>query len=312
MTAHESGAHRDQDPAWGAGTDGPRPADPAGRPAEDPFQASAGAYLLGALSPDEQAAYERHLASCPRCAQQVAELRPVVELLGAVREPDLVALGKPVFDAADPQDTGVDMRQSLSGVPSSGDGLSSIAGSARRDDVPDTLLPALVTAAARRERRHRSLVAVLGGLAAAAVIALTVVVVTSQGSSAPAAVAAAARVMTPLNGAPVRATATMITKPWGTEITLNCHYAAGTTAPEYPVPERPGSGPSSGGGGASVGIVYTLAVTDVAGKVHDLGSWTLAGAQDAKFTSGVGLPQSRIRTIDVLGPNGTPVLKLAG
>ncbi len=41
----------------------------------------AAAYVLDALTPDEQREVEEHLAQCPRCTQLVNELRPVVSLL---------------------------------------------------------------------------------------------------------------------------------------------------------------------------------------------------------------------------------------
>ncbi|MFB7473106.1 anti-sigma factor family protein [Kitasatospora sp. NPDC056184] len=42
-----------------------------------------GAYVLGVLDPAERAAFDAHLAAgCPRCADRLAELRPVGTLLG--------------------------------------------------------------------------------------------------------------------------------------------------------------------------------------------------------------------------------------
>ncbi|MFF3069258.1 anti-sigma factor family protein [Kitasatospora sp. NPDC057936] len=41
----------------------------------------AGAYVLGLLEPAERAAFEEHLAGCPQCAAQVAELGPVEPVL---------------------------------------------------------------------------------------------------------------------------------------------------------------------------------------------------------------------------------------
>jgi anti-sigma-K factor RskA len=42
----------------------------------------AGAYVLGALAPTERAAYERHLAGCADCRNEVAELAVLPGLLG--------------------------------------------------------------------------------------------------------------------------------------------------------------------------------------------------------------------------------------
>lgn len=40
-----------------------------------------GAYVLDALSPEEQRVFEAHLRTCPSCRQEVAQLRPVVDVL---------------------------------------------------------------------------------------------------------------------------------------------------------------------------------------------------------------------------------------
>ena len=46
------------------------------------FEQDGGAYVLGALSPAERAAYERHLAICPVCRETTAELAVLPHLLG--------------------------------------------------------------------------------------------------------------------------------------------------------------------------------------------------------------------------------------
>jgi anti-sigma-K factor RskA len=46
-----------------------------------------GAYLLGALDESERAAFERHLAGCPECRDEVERLRPAAEALPRSVEP---------------------------------------------------------------------------------------------------------------------------------------------------------------------------------------------------------------------------------
>jgi anti-sigma-K factor RskA len=51
---------------------------------DDRLHDLAGAYVLGALDPAERAEFERHLAECQACANEVRSLQPVVDGLGQV------------------------------------------------------------------------------------------------------------------------------------------------------------------------------------------------------------------------------------
>jgi anti-sigma factor RsiW len=53
----------------------------------DRYRDDAGAYLLDALEPAEQAAFERHLAACPECRSDVEELRMAADALPRSVEP---------------------------------------------------------------------------------------------------------------------------------------------------------------------------------------------------------------------------------
>lgn len=48
-----------------------------------------GAYVLGALEPDERSAFEEHLRSCDRCAAEVVDLAPLPALLARVSLEDV-------------------------------------------------------------------------------------------------------------------------------------------------------------------------------------------------------------------------------
>jgi hypothetical protein len=61
----------------------------------------AGAYVLGALAPGERAAYERHLATCAACREEVAQLAGLPGLLGRLDPDTALAVGRPV--AAPPE-----------------------------------------------------------------------------------------------------------------------------------------------------------------------------------------------------------------
>jgi anti-sigma-K factor RskA len=58
--------------------------------AADPFVHDDAAYVLGALSDDERAAFEAHLATCADCQARVAEVRGVPSLLAGITAADLV------------------------------------------------------------------------------------------------------------------------------------------------------------------------------------------------------------------------------
>jgi anti-sigma factor RsiW len=61
-----------------------------------------GAYVLGALEPDERAHLEQHLRNCPTCAAELAEFQALPRLLDRVRPEDLqpvaVAPSEGMFD----------------------------------------------------------------------------------------------------------------------------------------------------------------------------------------------------------------------
>ena len=56
----------------------------------DPHRYDDAAYVLGALAPDERAAFEAHLATCAECVARVHEIDVVPALLAGIDEADLV------------------------------------------------------------------------------------------------------------------------------------------------------------------------------------------------------------------------------
>ena len=156
----------------------------------DPFIHDDAAYVMGALSADERRAFEAHLVECPRCAQSVAELSGLTDLL------DKVPLARVLQPGAD------------------------------REPPPDLLLTRLIRTA-RAERRRRSLRLVASGAVAASLVALAVVVgVTQSRTSPPAGVSVA---MTPVRPAAVTATLDVMPAAWGTKVSLDCRWVGPTT-----------------------------------------------------------------------------------
>jgi hypothetical protein len=115
----------------------------------DPFRHDDAAYVLGALAPDERAAFEAHLDTCAECRGRVAEARATAGLLAGFTLSDVEV------DAADP------------------------------GPVPDTLLPGLLRRAGRERARRRWVTGSLAAVAAACAVAL-VVLVWPAGSTSPA------------------------------------------------------------------------------------------------------------------------------
>jgi hypothetical protein len=164
-----------------------------------------GAYVLGALSPEDRVAFERHLPGCEACALSVRQLAGLPGLLARV----------PV-EILDPK---------VPPVP-----------------VPETLLPALVR---RARRSHRRRAWITGGLvAAAAVVAIGAVGVATRGDddghdnnvAVPSAgpTTAAAQIMQPVGNEPISGWISLTKVGWGTRLDLTCSYAEESSAYEDP------------------------------------------------------------------------------
>jgi len=155
----------------------------------DPFIEDDAAYVMGALSPDEQRAFEEHLVDCERCAASVAELSGMTGLL------DRVPLDRVLQPGAD------------------------------REPLPDLLLGRVV-GAARKERRRRSLRLVASGAVAAAAVAVAIAVVPQGGPGEPAGTTVA---MTAVRPAAVTGTLEVTPVDWGTKVSLVCRWVGSST-----------------------------------------------------------------------------------
>ncbi|MFC0097514.1 anti-sigma factor family protein [Micromonospora marina] len=150
-----------------------------------------GAYVLGALTPADRVAYERHLAGCAQCREAVAEIAVLPGLLGR-----LDPAGLEQFLEVGPETSRV---------------------------------PALLDAARERKRRDRSRSRrryALTALAAAALAVLAGVGVgLVQSPAEPSKPPVALASMRPVAGTvPVHAEVGLTETPWGTEVTMHCGY----------------------------------------------------------------------------------------
>jgi anti-sigma factor RsiW len=150
--------------------------------------------------------------------------------------------------------------------------------------MPDTLLPGLLRRASREHSRRRVISGSIAVVAAACITAL-VVVLWPGSSNSPAAPTQA---LVPVRPSPVTATATLVSKAWGTEIDLNCRYSDNVERWEP----------------------YRLVVVDDAGGKHEAGSWTLGAGHEVTFTGGTAVPQQEIARVEITLDDGSPILEL--
>ena len=163
-----------------------------------------GAYVLGALSPAERAAYERHLAGCSFCREAVADIAVLPGLLGRLDAAEFAKLLDPTLSTPAPE----------------------------RNRMPELVSAAQTT---RRKERTRLRVRVLGTALAAAMLALIVGVgaVFWMGgrTTAPPPAAGPMVAMTPIDeDIPVSADVSLTGTSGGTKVNLVCVYRRN---PEY-------------------------------------------------------------------------------
>ena len=172
-----------------------------------PFGHDDAAYVLGALSPAERLAFERHLAGCEECNRAVREVAGLPGLLSRV---DVSVLEQEPID----------------------------------EPLPETLLPSLARAV-RRSARRRTYVMVGASAAAAAVLVggggLALAQLddgpgsgASQAPSAEARPPVAAQQMQAVGEVPVRAEVRLEPVTWGTRVDLTCTYEPDSVEYELP------------------------------------------------------------------------------
>jgi len=154
------------------------------------------AYVLGALDPEDRRAYERHVATCDRCRDAVADLAGMPALLALVPS-DEVPGGAPADTSADVVD------------------LDAVAARLRRGQVRRRWTAAAVAAG----------LLVVGGGAGWAVSSA----VSSDGGTSVSA-AATTLSLAPVGGSGVTAQLSMDAVAWGTRVSWSCHYPDAATS----------------------------------------------------------------------------------
>lgn len=255
----------------------------------DPFQSWDAAYVLGALSDIDRAAYEDHLHGCGNCADAVAELADLPDVLRAV-DPVTGAVGEQAGTPA--PDAPVPARP----VPAIPGPRTPFAARRRattsdRDEVPDRLRVRLLAQIRRERRRTRAIVWGSVTVAAASLVALTVVLTAGATSPPPQPQAAA---LSPLLTVPLRASLTLTDKAWGTEVHLRCSYDGS---------DSPGSSANR--------REYALVVQSAAdGTWQRIGEWSASPGVTASLDAPTSLARGQISTVEIRSDQNTPLLRL--
>lgn len=237
-----------------------------------------GAYVLGALSPEDRVAFERHLPTCPECAQSVRELAGIPGLLARV----------PV-EIVDPDQPPA--------------------------PVPDTLLPALVRRVRRNERRRTWVTTGLVGVAAAVAVGAVgfatldddppsaapttqspsgTAPATSPSTPSPTAPPTApAQAMRPIGTGQITGWISLTPVGWGTRLDLTCSYR--TEDLDY---------------GSARGATYTMFVRTRDGSVEQVASWRALPGQTMRLAAATAAERADIVSVEVRTSAGEPVLEL--
>jgi hypothetical protein len=260
---------------------GPGPHGAAARPGHGPdeYRRWDAAYVLGALSPVERREFEEHLATCPTCQSEVAEVAGMPGILSQMSPEDAAVLAAPeeALDAEPPdrlRDRGDEIRD-------------------RGDPAVDKLREPVdeITGQGKPDRQRRRLVRAVVVLAAALVLLAGVVGVSvlrgSLGVEQPTAAGPFRLAFSPVVPTDITAVVDVVPLPAGTELNVECQYA------------DEGTGPSPTGRG------YDIVVVDRSGHATPIKSWTARPAHKMTPSGTSSLPVSEIARVEIR-PEGKP------
>jgi hypothetical protein len=153
------------------------------------------------------------------------------------------------------------------------------------EPVPDTLVPRLLREVRRSGRRRRFLVSTVSAAAVLLAVAGTALVVDRANNvGAPAMTA-----MTAVVKSPVTASASLVGRRWGTEITMTCRYADDS---EW---SRP----------------YDLVAVDDTGKSYNVARWVVGPGKTASVTGSVPVRPDHIDRVEIRLTSGQPLLRIS-
>ena len=156
------------------------------------------------------------------------------------------------------------------------------------DVPPPRPVPVPGAATLQRTLTRRRLLVSAAGLGAAGVVALGAVTAASLARDDEPA----GQAMTPLLDTPIRATAALVPKRWGTEISVRCSYDRSV---QTSLPDR---------------LVYAVRVVGRDGAGQTLGTWAIERGGTAAYTTGTALAADEIGTVEVVTTSGKAILAL--
>jgi hypothetical protein len=219
------------------------------------------AYVLGALSPSDRRAYERHLAECDTCRSAVAELAGMPGLLSSLTSAHAEAL---VAEAPGSEAPGSELPEGGGPAPS---GVGP-------EPAPVVSLASLAGAARTSRARRRTLAAVaasalvaVGALGGSVLGDSNLFGTPDGGATPPSATVAGARTieLRPVGDADMRAELVVTPTTWGTSLRWSCHY-----------PPAPGQQPDARYTPAEP-IKYELVLVGRDGARTVAGTWSWSG-----------------------------------
>ncbi|MET0481149.1 MAG: zf-HC2 domain-containing protein [Mycetocola sp.] len=236
------------------------------------------AYVLGALSPEDRRAFERHLSVCPRCEAAVAELAGMPGILGLLSASDARAVG------------------------SDGDPLL--------DGAHQTTTVQRLATAVRAERRKRRRLVAVGAVIAAGILMTAGIVlggtvfaprvdeaIPAPSSTPSSSVRADVLEMTPFASGTLTAELTVTPKRWGTLLAWECRYG--------------GTSWTDPAGGPVESPQYALVVTRSDGTETAVATWRAAGKRAGELAAATSIPADDIRSVDIRTVSGNQPLARA-
>jgi anti-sigma-K factor RskA len=250
-----------------------------------------GPYVLGALSPSEREDYERHLAMCAECRQEVADLAELPMLLGRLdlSTAQAVAAGgedgvRAVLEA---MPTSREPRWAGPTMPVGWAGPTAVPPGPASTTARDPLLPRVLerTSKQRRtERRRRRWQSVGAAVAAACLGALALfgVRVATQPHLNNMQMAAA--------DTPVTASVAIDTDDDGTIVVIHCEYreSASLDSREW---------------------TLKLVAVPKAGTAENVGTWTAGHGDEYDMITHTRFKRSEIARVEVQDDKGKPLLR---